>query len=393
MKILIANNLYHPYRVGGAEISVQTLAENLQKRGIKVAVLTLGEYEVKDVVNGVQVWRLKLKNDYWPYKSLNKHKFQKLVWHYKDRLNQGYNSKILEILDDFCPDIVHTNNLLGFSVALWELAEKRNINIVHTLRDYYLQCPKTTKFRKNSTCPQQCFECHFMSIPKKRLSQKVNAVVGISSFILNAHLRAGYFNKARKKVIYNGFNTTRNYNKSPYIFNKNSYIHFGYIGQISEAKGVKELIKNLKKIDKFQNWDLTIAGNVDEFTKREFLNILPPNKIHFMGYVDPDDFYNKINVLVVPSIWDEPFGRVVVEALNKNVIVLGSRVGGISEILKNLLDFTFNPVNEDLYLLLKRVIHNPEVLNSYDIENSEMDRFSLERLVSQYQDLYKELLN
>jgi len=41
MKIMMINTLYHPYKVGGAEVSVQLLAEKLANMGHTVSVVTL----------------------------------------------------------------------------------------------------------------------------------------------------------------------------------------------------------------------------------------------------------------------------------------------------------------------------------------------------------------
>lgn len=56
------------------------------------------------------------------------------------------------------------------------------------------------------------------------------------------------------------------------------------------------------------------------------------NVISF-GYVMQDVMYSKIDLLLVPSLWEEPFGRVVVEAASKGVLVLGSTRGGIKELI------------------------------------------------------------
>lgn len=393
MKILLVNTLYDPYRVGGAEISVQSLAENLVKEGLQVAVLTLGEKEEKVLINGVQVWRLKLQNKYWPFNSSKRTSFQKLIWHYRDRYNEAYTQKILTVLDAFSPDLVHTNNVLGFSVALWDLAHRRKIRVVHTLRDYYLQCVKTTRFKKSASCSKQCWECHFLSGIKKKSSQKVDAVVGISNSILLRHTNDDYFANAYKKIIYNGFKITKSRKKEFPKFNKGSHLRFGYIGQINAAKGVYLLIESFGKLANYNNWDLTIAGNVDEIVQREFTAMLPEGRIRFVGYVKKETFFEQINVLVVPSIWEEPFGRVIVEALIDNVLVLGSRKGGMKEILQSQESFTFNPSIKELYSLLERIVNNPKILNTFEFDENELERFSLDRMVEQYLQLYKELLN
>lgn len=78
MKIMIFNSLYYPYRVGGAEISVQLLAEELVRIGHDVKVITLHEQKsrLEDVLNGVKVVYLPLKNIYWGFPNKTKSKIK-----------------------------------------------------------------------------------------------------------------------------------------------------------------------------------------------------------------------------------------------------------------------------------------------------------------------------
>ncbi|UAA16046.1 glycosyltransferase [Klebsiella quasipneumoniae] len=71
MKILIINTLYYPQKVGGAEISVQLLAESLVNMGHQVRVISLIDDETlrNDVVNGVSCGYYPMPNIYWPYKN------------------------------------------------------------------------------------------------------------------------------------------------------------------------------------------------------------------------------------------------------------------------------------------------------------------------------------
>ncbi|RKM89832.1 glycosyl transferase, partial [Aquimarina sp. BL5] len=198
MKILIVNTLYYPHKIGGAEISVQSIAEGLQKKGIEVAVLTLGERNEDLVSNNVPIYRLTLENTFWPFDQIERSKIDKLKWHISDVYNSKYNKRIHEIINVFNPTIIHTNNLTGFSVAIWDVAKERGIKVVHTLRDYYLQCPKTNKFKKGSACSTQCLECKLLSKKKKNVSQKIDIVTGISNSILQSHIDQGYFKNALK---------------------------------------------------------------------------------------------------------------------------------------------------------------------------------------------------
>ena len=60
-------------------------------------------------------------------------------------------------------------------------------------------------------------DCAILSFVKKKASQNVDAVVGISDYILNEHIEKGLFKNAQKKVIFNGFEINETNNK-PHIF-------------------------------------------------------------------------------------------------------------------------------------------------------------------------------
>ncbi|WP_299213010.1 glycosyltransferase family 4 protein [uncultured Aquimarina sp.] len=392
MKVLIVNTLYQPYKVGGAEISVRAIAEGMEKKGIEVAVLTLGEKTEKTSINNVSVYRLKIKNIFWPFDQVNYSKIKKLKWHFTDIYNKGYNKNINEIINEFHPDVIHTNNLTGFSVAIWDIAKNKEIKVVHTLRDYYLQCPKTNKF-KNNSCTKQCNECMFFSKIKKAKSHLVDSVIGISNFILKDHIEEGYFRHSTKKVIYNGFDITKRILGSS-NFDEKTFLKFGFIGQINKAKGIEVLMKTLAEFSNYNNWKLYIAGTVDSSFRGYLSAFLPEEKIEFMGYIKQETFFKTINVLVVPSLWEEPFGRVVLEGIVSNVPVLGSKKGGIKELLSGNSKFTFNPLNEDLKNLLELILENPEELNTFNFDIDYLYKsFSLESMIDEYIKIYKELKN
>ena len=64
LRILIFNTLYYPYKIGGAEISVKNLAEQLAKdASVRVGVITIGEKDDCFILNNVEVWRVKIENN------------------------------------------------------------------------------------------------------------------------------------------------------------------------------------------------------------------------------------------------------------------------------------------------------------------------------------------
>lgn len=115
-----------------------------------------------------------------------------------------------------------------------------------------------------------------------------------------------------------------------------------FSGRIVPEKGIKELLYAIQDISKEIDWNLNIVGSkcfgktkVDKFTK-ELYDISDKNKdkIKFMGYVKHSDmrFINKIaDVSVIPSIWEEPAGRVALESQVVGTPIIISDSGGIKE--------------------------------------------------------------
>ena len=68
MRVLIFNEHYYPHVTGGAEVSVQLLAESLLDKGIEVHICTTYTMESEEIINKVPVHRIKQKNLYWSVK-------------------------------------------------------------------------------------------------------------------------------------------------------------------------------------------------------------------------------------------------------------------------------------------------------------------------------------
>ncbi|MFH4963795.1 glycosyltransferase family 4 protein [Gaetbulibacter sp. M235] len=392
MKILIVNTLYSPYKIGGAEISVQALAEEFSINGEEVGVLTLGKEDSQYILNDILIWRLKIENNFWPFDDSNRSTINKLFWHISDVNNKMYDNKIKKIFNVFKPDILFTNNLSGFSTHVWSLAKSNNIKIVHTLRDYYLQCPKTVKFKKGKNCNKLCFDCKMLSFLKKEASKNIDFVIGISNFVLQDHLKEGYFKDVPNQVIYNGFK----FNDE--IFAKKELpqgetIVFGYIGQLNKSKGVELLLNIFAHFDKSDKWKLKIAGKADENYLKKLKQINESKSVEFLGFVNSSDFFNKIDVLIVPSLWNEPFGRVVLEGIIKNKVVIGSNVGGIKELLSENPNFLFDPNDkDDLLRVLKSVFSNRNILQEFSFNPDKLSKFSLKNTSLQYLEVFKKTL-
>lgn len=385
MKILIFNELYTPNIFGGAEISTQLLAEALVGLGYEVHVCTSSEVESDEVVNGVYIHRRKQRNIYWSYCKDGKPFWKKLIWHLVECYNIFAYKSIQQVIDMVKPDIIHTNVFTGFSVLVWKIADRKKIPVVHTLRDYYLMCVKSTLFNKGKCCEKKCMFCRIFSIPKRSVSKSVSAVVGISSFILNHHLNASYFESAIiKEVVPNAVSIP------PAKCQTEKSYSIGYLGRVHESKGLEYLISSFLKL-KNHNYILKIGGDGDSDYVNALKRKYASEKVVFCGRVKTYDFLNSIDLLVIPSLWHEPFGRVVIEANACRCPVMVSDRGGLPELVDGENGLVFNIGQEDsLTDLLARFMQGQLDFNIDEMQVRSL--FSPENIVNQYEKVYTKAL-
>ncbi len=98
-----------------------------------------------------------------------------------------------------------------------------------------------------------------------------------------------------------------------------------------EAKGL-EVALGACRVLRAEGWEfqVRIASPYDIRSKDEF--------VRYCGWYSRDklpDFYSQCDVVVIPSLWEEPFGITAVEALSCGVPVIASSIGGLSAIVED----------------------------------------------------------
>jgi glycosyltransferase involved in cell wall biosynthesis len=191
----------------------------------------------------------------------------------------------------------------------------------------------------------------------QKLYQDAKRVIVISKSMLD------YFSENKKiDVVYNALEKlplpdNLNKNEKPYTLI--------YIGTIESRKGLWPLVKALKILVRIKkDMQLIVLGKplpsekayakrIEVFIRKNGL----AGNIKFCGVVpDPAKFIDQAEIAVVPSL-AEPFGRVVIEAMARKKIVIGSAVGGIPEIIDDeKTGFLIKPNSpEELAEAVKRV--------------------------------------
>lgn len=105
----------------------------------------------------------------------------------------------------------------------------------------------------------------------------------------------------------------------------------GLLGQISLHKGHDDAIEALRILG--ANYRLLIAGKGEEHYVKQLREKAANLPVSFPGFVSLPDFFESIDVLLVPS-WEEPFGIVVLEGMASGVPVVTTAAGGPLDILR-----------------------------------------------------------
>lgn len=335
MRVLIANSLYDPNIKGGAEFSTRTLVQGLADRQMEVAVVSCAPDGCfrKEQSGKVTKFYLPIANIGNPYGQGPQSKLaSKLVragMLTLDSFNPLMMSSVRQIIREMRPSLVHTNNLFGLSASFWSAAATEGVPITHTLRDHYLRCAHSVRYSSSGVCSKTCASCAIWSVPRRSASGRVGAVVGISRFILDSHLDHGYFSRALATVIPNAVDvpvtSARQYPGS-------KSLRIGYLGQLAPIKGLDLLLEAFVRLPQGR-FSLEIGGVGDARYVTPLMDRYRNVSITWRGKVQADRFLDEIDVLVVPSIWEEPAGRVVLEAYARGVPVLASERGGLPEMI------------------------------------------------------------
>ena len=397
MRILLANTLYpsnaHPEIRGGAETFSKRLCEALVGRGHSVKVVRCGPVRGRwetEKTNGVEIATLPVRNVYSPWQNRSENPMARAIWHFLDD-RMPASPEFDAILDEFRPDVLHSNVLTGLTTGLWSRAKARGIPIVHTLHDYYLTCVRSLRFNGGDRCASTCTSCRVLTGRRRSAAALVDAVVSVSDRTLAVHRENGVFTGDIRRFVIR--------NPPPKIDAEIKAVEaegrplvFGFLGRSCIEKGTFELAAAFKDIPAKQA-RLVVAGHIDEATKSRVVQMAGTADIEFLGFVSPEMFFRKIDVMILPSLWEEPSPMTIGESFAYARPVIGSRRGGIPELVNDQrAGWLFEPGKGDLSALLAEISANRHgVMEKSRFLSSQPGRRSFDDLVAQYLAVYRDV--
>jgi len=394
MRILVASASYptpeHPSFLGGAETFSVQLCEALAERGNEVCVVRSGSafraWSVENL-NGVEVATMPIHNLYSPWESHSPRAYMRAAWHFIED-HSTVSSDFDRLLYEFQPDILHTNSLYGLTTAIWRKAKARDVPVIHTLHDYYLTCARSSRFVGGERCASSCLACTCLTVGRRRATSLVDTIVSVSDRTLAIHQQCGLFDGGVRKV------TIRNPPPSPKaavapISIKGEKVTFGFIGRPSVEKGIFDLLSAFHELPKGLA-RLLVAGSASDDLNSRMRKVAGGSDVEFVGFVRSDNFFPQIDILVVPSIWEDPCPMVIGESFAHCRPVVGARRGGIPELIDDNSGWLYEPYADDLGKLLTAIAadRSSVVAKSRYLSKSRSER-DFDDLVTDYLSAYE----
>lgn len=265
------------------------------------------------------------------------------------------------LLEDFRPDVIHLNLVhrqITFSILDAPYLREHPVPVVYTAHDYIPVCPNCIMLDGKGAVCDDCLTGGFSACVKKRCVkgsrakswlaaheakflhqkgyyEKIDRIIAPSEFIRNKLIEGGFpehqvvhmQNFAKDEVLEWARNTDDMTDwKNPYIL---------FFGRLSKEKGVDVLVDAFERVlpQMSDNVKLVIAGDGPE---RESLEKKSNDRIVFVGFKQGDELEKLVSgatLACCPSVWCENMPYSIVEALAEGTPVVGSRIGGIPELV------------------------------------------------------------
>lgn len=293
--------------------------------------------------------------------------------------NYLYNKEVLRNLDRlieiYHPDVAHLHLIYGeMSGSVLKSLKLHKTPVVQSIHDYRLLCPANAFIDSDYLICERCRNKAFYQCATRRCKGKnlfyssvlsleayfrkycidpvdyIDHFIFVSKFSLEKHIEYDKRFSGKSTQLYN-FTDIYSGEIEP---NKDNYLLF--YGRLSREKGLELLLETAESL----KVNLKIAGSGP--LEETVLRFAARNKnIEFLGYKsgrDLDSLIKGSSFVVVPSEWYENNPMTIIESYSYGIPVIGSRLGGIPEILiDNNTGFLFEPRNAaDLASVIKKAL-------------------------------------
>ena len=189
------------------------------------------------------------------------------------------------------------------------------------------------------------------------------------------------------KTIYNGIDF------SQFKYNGKKEDYFACYGRIIEQKGIHHAIDAcLKTGNRLKIAGLHYEGHGgSDYWSTKIAPFIDDKTITYKGFLKKqsikNSFLGKAKALLFPIEWDEPFGLAIIEANACGTPVIAFNRGSVSEIIKNGINGYIVKNKQEMIKVMQKV----DLIDRIKCREYVKKRFSIEKMVLEYEEVYKSL--
>ena len=407
MRILFLSNFYPPASRGGYEQWCQEVLEGLRSHGHDVVVIT-SDHGRNHFPTPDPPW---VKRSLHLEMELSSFKNAFRFFTHRKRHERENLEHILDLIGGFKPDTAVVWGMWNLQRSIPALAEELLPGrVVYYMGDYwpflpgqfenYWNAPARNPLTGLPKLILKPFALRMLA-REKRPELKLEHVIFATSFMQEEYRQKGISPK-NCKVIYGAVDTR------PYL-NEPEKPRAGFsllsVGRLTPDKGIHTSIEAVGVLvrDNIRNVHLTVVGDGEPEYLTHLQSLIARD--HLDSFVDllpaqPKEtlpaLYQQADIFLFTSIWPEPFGRVIVEAMASGATVIGTRVGGAAEILmEEENSLTFPPGDAAaLAAQIKRVMASPELRERLARagRDTAVNKFDLARMTTEIESYLESLV-
>ncbi len=305
MKIALCSDYFYP-KIGGITTHIEGLAKALEERGHEVVIITK-KAKFNDKRHGLNVIRV---NSFFNTSGV---------------LDIPQTSELEKKIKEFKPDIIHGHHAFS-PISLFSIAIGKKLGIKTVLTNHSIQFLYDFDYLWKPTS--------YVLFPYRKYINDADRIIAVSRA---AAKFISHFTSKKVKIIENGINVDE-FSPKFKTFDGKSVL---FVGRFVHRKGIHILLEAFQKVkEEVEDAHLTLVGD-GYFSSIVNLLVKAFNldkSVSIVGQAKKEKvikLYQNSHVFVLPSIYGESFGIVLLEAMASKTPVIASDDGGIKEIIKN----------------------------------------------------------
>ncbi len=309
------------------------------------------------------------------------------IWGFKNKysdLNSFKNDEIENIFDATIEylkiDVVHFQHLMGLPLSLLTIPKSKNIKSILSLHDYYLissspqyiGCEDLVKFKftsngvkdgkklleshysfkNNESCKNDIYRLECL----KKYFESIDLTISPSKYVRDLYCTVMDIKKSKIIIQEHGISIKKSLN----VVSNDKKIVIAFLGVASHHKGFEDFVLLIQKSrEKKIKWLMVGYISQEWMSYLNNNNILEKFDVELTGTYDLNLvqkvlFENKVDLIVLPSIFPETYSYTLSEAIQSNIPVITRDIGALGDRVKSN---NYGWVYNDRFELIK-IVHN-----------------------------------